>query len=230
MRFIGKHAATIVVAMVTAAVTAGGPALARVVADYAKNSDKVDGFHAVGFGASIAARKGKLVATSGRTGSLPNNIIKKAPNADELDGLNSTAFLRASHLALISARMSMGDPDKTLLKAGPFKVLGRCTAGGGGQIQIASVAKTSENNSAYHARTEGGTVTDDADFDTGGERAIGSFQTVATVPTAPTTATATMVAPSGKRVLLTLSYGAQLLSDTPAQRTDCVFAGYAAVS
>jgi hypothetical protein len=48
--------------------------------------------------------------------------------------------------------------------------------------------------------TDGGTETNDADFDTGGERAIGSFQDGAAVPIPPTTARATMVAPSGKRV------------------------------
>jgi len=39
------------------------------------NADKVDGFHAVGAGASRAKRAGKLVATN-RNGLLPRNIVK----------------------------------------------------------------------------------------------------------------------------------------------------------
>lgn len=42
------------------------------------------------------ARKGKLVATSRASGRLPNPIIAKAPDANLLDGLNSTAFLPAA--------------------------------------------------------------------------------------------------------------------------------------
>lgn len=53
---------------------------------YANNSDKVDGKHAVGSGASTAQRKGKLVATNPRTGKLPNNIIGQAPDAAKLGG------------------------------------------------------------------------------------------------------------------------------------------------
>jgi hypothetical protein len=41
----------------------------------------------------VNRRKGKLVATSRKTGRLPNNIIKKAPNADLLDGRDSKVYL-----------------------------------------------------------------------------------------------------------------------------------------
>ena len=75
LNIIRKHASTIVVAMVTAAVTAAAPAIATTVADFAKNADKVDHKDAVGSSATIAQRKGKLVATSGKTGRLPTNII-----------------------------------------------------------------------------------------------------------------------------------------------------------
>lgn len=95
LKALRRHTTTMLIAMVTAAVTAGGPALAAAVAQ-AVNADKVDGKHAVAAGASVANRKGKLVATSGKTGRLPNNIIAKAPNADKLDGVNSTGFLRAA--------------------------------------------------------------------------------------------------------------------------------------
>jgi hypothetical protein len=92
-RFLRRHLETIVVAAVVAAVTAGGPALARTVADFARNADKVDGKHAVGSGASIQNRKGDLVATNARTGRLPNNIIGKAPNSELLDGRDSAEFI-----------------------------------------------------------------------------------------------------------------------------------------
>lgn len=63
---------------------------------FAHDSDKVDGKHAVSAGATVDTRKGKLVATNTTTGRLPNNIIAKAPDADLLDGLDSSAFLPAA--------------------------------------------------------------------------------------------------------------------------------------
>lgn len=75
----------------------GGPALAAAV--FANNSDKVDGKHAVGYGATVDDRKGKLVATNGTTGLLPNNIIAKAPDADTLDGVDSSGFLLIDGMA-----------------------------------------------------------------------------------------------------------------------------------
>lgn len=91
--FFRRHLETIVVSAVVAAVTAGAPALARTVADFARNADKVDGKHAVGANASVEDRKGDLVATNIQTGLLPNNIIAKAPDANLLDGRNSTEFI-----------------------------------------------------------------------------------------------------------------------------------------
>lgn len=87
-KLLRTHLSTIVVAMVTAAVTAGAPAIAATIADYAANADKVDNKHAVGAGASIAARSNKLVATNAQ-GRLPDNIIAKAPNAAKINGLTS---------------------------------------------------------------------------------------------------------------------------------------------
>jgi hypothetical protein len=40
--------------------------------------------------------KGKLVATNGTTGVLPNGIIAKAPNANWLDGLDSSVIVNGS--------------------------------------------------------------------------------------------------------------------------------------
>jgi hypothetical protein len=78
-------------ALLVSLTASAGPALADFV--FANNSDKVDGKHAVGAGASIHNRRGKLVATNAANGRLPNNIIVKAPNADKLDGKDSQAFL-----------------------------------------------------------------------------------------------------------------------------------------
>jgi hypothetical protein len=95
-RFLRDNVKIVVIAMVTAMVTAGAPAVAHGVqhALFAHNADKVDGKHAVGSGASVNSRKGKLVATSPTTGRLPNNIIAKAADANKLDGADSTAFLK----------------------------------------------------------------------------------------------------------------------------------------
>lgn len=82
--------ANVLVSAVTAAIVAGGPAVAATVVSYATSADKVDGRHAVSSAASVSKRKGKLVATSGTTGLLPNNIIAKAPNANLLDGIDSS--------------------------------------------------------------------------------------------------------------------------------------------
>lgn len=81
-----------VIALVVALVGLGGPVVAR--AYDALNSHKVDGKHAVGANASATQRRGKLVATN-RQGRLPNTIIAKAPDADRLDGLDSTDFQRS---------------------------------------------------------------------------------------------------------------------------------------
>jgi hypothetical protein len=83
------HLRTFVIAVVAAAVTAGAPAVAATLADYAKNADKVDGRHAVSAHASSDDRAGRLVATNAR-GRLPNDIIATAPNAELVDGLDST--------------------------------------------------------------------------------------------------------------------------------------------
>jgi hypothetical protein len=82
-------------ALVVALAGTAGPAIAHGVnhALFAHNADKVDNKHAVGAGATLDARKGKLVATSPTTGYLPDNIIQKAGDAEKLDGVDSSGFL-----------------------------------------------------------------------------------------------------------------------------------------
>lgn len=93
----GSDARVILVAAITTMAVVGAPAIAETVqkALFAENSDKVDGRHAVGAGASAENRAGKLVATDNQ-GRLPNNIIKKAPDANKLDGRDFTEFVDAS--------------------------------------------------------------------------------------------------------------------------------------
>jgi hypothetical protein len=93
MSRLRDHLSIIITAAVVSTVFMAGPSVAQAAYD-AVNADKVDGKHAVGAGATVDARKGKLVATSPTTGRLPNDIIAKAPNADKLDGRDSTVFFR----------------------------------------------------------------------------------------------------------------------------------------
>lgn len=86
----------LIVAVLVSTVFATGPMVAHAAFD-AINSDKVDGKHAVSAAATLTNRKGKLVATSATTGRLPNNIIAKAPDADRLDGKDSSAFSLTGH-------------------------------------------------------------------------------------------------------------------------------------
>ena len=69
----------------------GGGAVARAKYD-ASNAHKVDGKHAVGAKASIQEREGKLVATSPKTGKLPNNIIATSPDSQRLGGYTHAAM------------------------------------------------------------------------------------------------------------------------------------------
>lgn len=63
-----------ILALAVAVAGVGGPVVAR--AFDAQNADRVDGRHAVGAGATVDQRKGKLVATDPDTGRLPSNIVQ----------------------------------------------------------------------------------------------------------------------------------------------------------
>ena len=80
------------VTLIVVAALWNGPAIARVVADYARNSDRVDGFHAVGADTAKDERGQRLVATK-ENGLLPDYIVRKvkrADNADKIDRYDST--------------------------------------------------------------------------------------------------------------------------------------------
>jgi len=89
--FSRENIKLLAVATVCILVSITGPVAARAAFD-AMNAHKVDGKHAVGAGASIANRKGKLVATSATTGRLPNNIIATAPDAAKLGAKPAAAY------------------------------------------------------------------------------------------------------------------------------------------
>ena len=86
------------VAAISSAITLATPAMARVVADFAKNADKVDGRHAAPASSTASKRRNK-VATYAKSGFLPNNALKRAPDADKLDGKDSAAFVTQGGLS-----------------------------------------------------------------------------------------------------------------------------------
>ena len=72
---IALATAALAIAVFGPAPWAGAHGVAHAI--FAHNADKVDGKNAVGAGASVNNRKGKLVATDS-TGRLPTNIVRNA--------------------------------------------------------------------------------------------------------------------------------------------------------
>lgn len=95
-RLSRENAKLLLVAVGVAVMTTAGPSVANSV--FAANSDKVDGKDAISATTNAELRRGKLVATSPKTGLLPNNIIAIAPNSAKLGGLNAAAFAMDSDL------------------------------------------------------------------------------------------------------------------------------------
>ena len=153
-RALRQHLATILVAMVTAAVTAGGPALAAAV-QQAMNADTVDSRHAVGAGASRTKRAGKLVATND-VGRLPDDIIAKAPNADRLDGVNSNRYARHG-LVRVSAGSASWQPMSTdadlVLDGRSHKLLAHRTTAGQGLLSAAITLPSAVNGRRLSVRS-----------------------------------------------------------------------------
>ena len=89
--FLRRNAPVVITAVVVATLMQVGPPVVAATYD-AVNSDKVDGKHAVGAGATASSRAGKLVATNA-DGKLPNSIIAKAPDAAKLDGVGPSGYL-----------------------------------------------------------------------------------------------------------------------------------------
>jgi hypothetical protein len=80
---------TLLVLALLLALAGGATAKGKYDAKLAKNSDKVDGKHAVPATASPAKRKGKLVATNPQTGRLPDDIVGTVARARKADDATS---------------------------------------------------------------------------------------------------------------------------------------------
>src|SRR5438309_5940631 len=101
--FLQRHLTTVLVAFVTAAVTAGAPAIAASMT----NADTVDGFHAVSCKSQLNNRGRKLVATC-PSGYLPAGIVKEVPLADTLNGLAASQLTRAASVSSFSSTTLVG--------------------------------------------------------------------------------------------------------------------------
>ena len=149
-----RHLQTIITVVVTAAVTTGVvSAVPAISAAFdAQNAHKVDGKHAVGCAASPTQRKGKLVATCGNNGRLPNNIITQAPDAAKLGGLGPSEFARTDSVhttPLVEMDTSGGPATTTFLTVGPISYSGVCTDEGAGNYEILINMASTENGAAY---------------------------------------------------------------------------------
>lgn len=93
-----ENAKLVIVAVFCLVVGLSAPAVSATVqhALYADKAGKVDGRDAVGAGASVTQRRGKLVATNPTTGRLPDNIIAKAPDAAKLGGFSAAQLKTVS--------------------------------------------------------------------------------------------------------------------------------------
>lgn len=163
MRAARRHLSTVTVAastaLVTALVVAGGPALAATVVDFAKNAGAVNGKKAVAANASVAQRKGKLVATGGLSGQLPNNIIAKAPDSAKLGG-SPLSGLAARYLTSYDYWVP-ATTQKTFCETAPFtpKVRSVATiqvavdASGATATRWSAQAAISDDGGATFART-----------------------------------------------------------------------------
>lgn len=101
-----QHVTVMIAAALGVMIGSVGPGVAQAAYD-AVNADKVDGKHAVGAGATVNQRKGKLVATYPTTGFLPNNIIKRAQDSARVNGYGHAA-LRSLPLSAQGAFTSGG--------------------------------------------------------------------------------------------------------------------------
>lgn len=91
-----QHLTIALIAAAVASAVASAPAVAGRIAAYARNSDKVDGRHAVGAWASPNKRASSLVATDNQ-GRLPNGIIRSAPDARRIQGFEANDLVRATY-------------------------------------------------------------------------------------------------------------------------------------
>ena len=75
---VRKPSPALVVAIIALVLSMTAPGIAGEVVDFARNSDKVDGKHAVGASSSLTGARGKLVATAAggsRAGMIPGKFV-----------------------------------------------------------------------------------------------------------------------------------------------------------
>lgn len=92
------------------------------------NAGSVDGFHAIGATDKAGKRSNKLVAANGK-GRLPNNIIKKAPDAARLGGIRAAAFARGrANVIQRSVHIAPGSSPRLLWEFLNFEITYECPA------------------------------------------------------------------------------------------------------
>ena len=130
---IHKHLPTILVAMLTAAVTVAAPAIGHGVrhALFAHDSEKVDGKSAVGPSADAKQRAGKLITTNGkgqfkkglipggiqdtlvRTGPLPVEAEFKSNGGEYLMMVSGSGYRSSLHAGLIGMFVEVEEGNTT---------------------------------------------------------------------------------------------------------------------
>ena len=141
LHIVKRHLGVAVTAAVVSSVFAVGPHVAQAAVS-AINADKVDGKHAVGAGATVARRAGKLVATNG-SGRLPDNIIATAPNAARLGGKHPAAY-RVTANGLRGGFVALAGPQDLLVFDADLQLVSRTATQGApaadGALELASSA------------------------------------------------------------------------------------------
>jgi hypothetical protein len=93
-----------IIAVVVVGAAASGPAAARSIVDFARNAGHVDGYSAV---ASSSEERGESLVATNKEGRLPNDIIKKAPDARALGGRNASDYQLACDTGSIGGYASV---------------------------------------------------------------------------------------------------------------------------
>lgn len=155
----------------------------------------------------------------------PNSVTGKQVREPTLKGVKSAR--KVSGLKPFQARMTAGQPDATLFKAGPFVFKAECRPTMSGQFVRRIYVTTSENDTAIRSANLSDTEAGDIDFDIAdGEYDIVLSQEVGS-PQGPFGARADAVAPGGTAVSARFQLAGRVLSNNVSDRVDCLFFGYA---
>ena len=110
MSSLRRHLPVAITIVLSALLASAAPSIAAAVqkALFAENSDRVDGIHAKPYTTNAAQREKKLVGAN-NSGYLPNNIIKKAPDSNELNGLETSRYLDRGPATFVVDKSGKGD-------------------------------------------------------------------------------------------------------------------------